>query len=270
VRDKFARLAQADLPAWSEAAALSLAAAHGVDAERFALYPAYSAICDSVLKGARLPLDEATAVEMQQFLRLMFSPVAGRMIRTLFLERLRAERELAAPEGLRVERVVHGPISAERAAWTAAFSKLKLPQDADAALGTDTLELTCPDGGRHRFALRVLEEPAGDAVLPQLMLAPAGPYGRVLEIVGADARATAAAAALAGRMWCLPWPTPVGRSALQCLRGLPLETQAAQATTIATTPGAGDPAFLDVAACLAGIAPAWSGGPLTWARSRSA
>ena len=28
-------------------------------------------------------------------------------------------------------------------------------------------------------------------------------------------------------------------------------------------PGAGDVAFIDVAACLAGISPAWSGGPLT-------
>ena len=36
---------------------------------------------------------------MNQFLRLMFSPVAGRMVRTLFLERLRAERELAPPKG---------------------------------------------------------------------------------------------------------------------------------------------------------------------------
>ena len=270
VRDKFARLGQADLPPWSEAAATALAAAHGVDAERFALYPAYSAICDSVLKGARLPLAEATAVEMHQFLRLMFSPVAGRMIRTLFLERLRAERELAAPEGLRVERLSHGPITDVHAAWSAAFGKLKLPQSVNAALGTDTLELICADGASHRYALRVLDEPAGDAALPQLVLAPAGPYGRALEIVGADPAATAAAAALAARLWCLPWPTPARQSALQRLRELPLEAQANQAAAMATAPGAGDPAFLDVAVCLAGIAPAWSGGPLVWAQSRAA
>ena len=85
--------------AHSEEVARAIAARHGVGAEDFGLYPAYSAIVDSVLKGARLPLAEATAVEMDQFLRLMFSPVAGRMVRTLFLERLRAERELAAPAG---------------------------------------------------------------------------------------------------------------------------------------------------------------------------
>jgi 3-hydroxyacyl-CoA dehydrogenase/enoyl-CoA hydratase/3-hydroxybutyryl-CoA epimerase len=32
-------------------------------------------------------------------------------------------------------------------------------------------------------------------------------------------------------------------------------------------PDAGDPAFLDVAACLAGVSPAWSGGPLCWGAS---
>ncbi len=37
---------------------------------------------------------------------------------------------------------------------------------------------------------------------------------------------------------------------------------------ILSTSGAGDPAFFDVATCLAGIAPAWSGGPLVWAQSR--
>ena len=33
---------------------------------------------------------------------------------------------------------------------------------------------------------------------------------------------------------------------------------------LCSRPAAGDPAFLDVAACLAGVSPAWTGGPLTW------
>src|SRR6185436_19079825 len=92
---KFAHADQPDVPPHDNAVARSIALRHGVTAADFDCYPAYSAIVDSVLKGARLPLAEATAVEMDQFLRLMFSPVAGRMVRTLFLERLRAERELA-------------------------------------------------------------------------------------------------------------------------------------------------------------------------------
>jgi 3-hydroxyacyl-CoA dehydrogenase / enoyl-CoA hydratase / 3-hydroxybutyryl-CoA epimerase len=276
---KFRHLAQADVPAHSDATARAVAARHGVSAETFDLYPAYSAIIDSVLKGARLPLADANAVEMNQLLRLMFSPVAGCMVRTLFLERLRAERELAAPGGVTLQRIGLGAISPARQAWADALAKVKLPQAVDAALPADTLELIDGQGGRFRVSLRVLDDAAADAdvvasgaraVLGALaVLAPAGPYGRVMEIVGADDATAAALAALAARMWSLPWRTPGPQAVLPRLRGLPLEQQAPIAAACAAAPRAGDPAFLDVAACLAGVAPAWSGGPLTWQRSQA-
>ncbi len=265
---KFARLAQADVPPPDAATAQAVAAAHGVGPDDFARYPAYGAIVDSVLLGARLPLADATAVEMNQFLRLMFDPVAGRMVRTLFLERLRAERELAAPAGVAVERLAHGPLGAGCAAWAEALARLKLPVAADPALPADTAELLDGQGGRHRFALRVLGAADAAAAEPdgaQLLLAPTGPYGRVIEVAGSNDRAGAAAAALAARLWSLPWRTPGPRAVLPRLAGLALAAQAEAAARCAAEPGAGDPAFLDVAACLAGIAPAWSGGPLTWA-----
>ncbi len=268
--DKYQRLAQAEVPVWSEATARSIAVQQGVSDERFALYPAYSAICDSVLKGARLPLAEATAVEMNQFLRLTFSPVAARMIRTLFLERLRAERELAAPAGLTIEMIEHGAISPARSAWAAALGKLKLPVRESANLPGDVLEIAVAQGERTRLALRVFDEPAAAAALPQAVLAPAGEYGRVLEVVGAPGQAGQAAAALAAKLWALAWPTPGPLPVLPRLRSLPLTQQAAIAADCAAAPGAGDPVFLDVAACLAGVAPAWSGGPLIWAQSAGA
>ncbi len=267
---KFARLTQADVPAFSETAARELAAQQGVDDERFAHYPAYSAISNSVLQGAHLPLDQATAVEMHQFLRLMFSPVAGRMVNTLFLERLRAERELAPPTDLKIEQIRRGPISAARAAWGDALAKLKLPQVDDAALPIDTLEIITHTGQRQRVALHVL----GDDLLsaqtqaiaapPQAWLCPAGDYGRVLEIVGDDAAGAAAVAALAARLWCLPWRTPGPQAVLPQLHGQTWPALAQTARQLAAAPDMGDPAFFDVAACLAGIAPAYSGGPLTW------
>ena len=265
---KFKRLSQTELPPHSDATARALAARHGVDSERFDQYPAYSAICDSVLQGAHLPLAEATALEMAQFLRLMFSPVAGRMIHTLFLERLRAERELAAPAGLQIERIAHGPISDARSAWRDALGRLKLPQTEDGALGIDVLALHDSLGQRHQLALRVLDEAPAAAPLAAAVLAPAGPYGRLLELVGTQPAQARAAAALAAKLWCLPWPTPGPLSALQSLRGLPLDQQVPVALALSEKPGAGDPVFLDVAACLAGIAPAWSGGPLSWAASQ--
>jgi 3-hydroxyacyl-CoA dehydrogenase/enoyl-CoA hydratase/3-hydroxybutyryl-CoA epimerase len=259
-------LTQADVPAHSEATARAVAARHGVSDEDFDLYPAYSAIVDSVLIGAQLPLAEAGTVEMNNFLRLMFSPVAGCMVRTLFLERLRAERELAAPEQVRLERIESGAISAARSAWSEALARLKLPQVANADLPADVLELVDLQGSRTRIALRVLDEAPEAAALTQAVLAPKGPYGRVMEIVGApSAAARDAVAALAARLWCLPWDTPGPHSVLQTLRGLPLDQQALVAAT-----QAGDPAFLDVAACLAGLSPAWSGGPLTWRRTQQA
>jgi len=261
LRAKFRELAQADVPPHGEDTARALAARHGVSSEDFALYPAYSAIVDSVLLGARLPLAEATAVEMNQFLRLMFNPVAGRMVRTLFLERLRAERELAPPAGVAVTSLRVGPLSDARAPWRAALAKLKLPQQADASLPADTLEATDRAGGVHRAALAVLDDaPTSGGDATQLVLAPQGPYGRVLEIVGAPPSAAGAWAFLASRLWSLPWTTPGPVSRLQALRGQPLEQQARLAAGWA----GGDPVFGDVAACLAGVSPAWSGGPLAW------
>ena len=222
---------------------------------------------------------------MNQFMRLMFSPVAGCMVRTLFLERLRAERELAAPADVRLERIITGLISPARSAWAHALAKVKLPQAVDAALPADTLELVDVQGLHHRVALRVLDDAsdADGAVVAggtvgtvatvhgtHAVLAPAGPYGRVMEIVAADDASVATLAALAARLWSLPWRTPGPRSVLQQLRGMPLAQQVAVAAACAAAPGAGDPAFLDVAACLAGIAPAWSGGPLTWQRTQPA
>lgn len=260
---KFARAAQTDVPAYSEQTARDIALKHGASLADFERYPAYSAIVDSVLRGARLPLAEATDVEMTQFLRLMFNPVAGNMVRTLFLERLRAERELPAPEGCGIARIGVGPLRPALKSWSDALAKLKLPHEADAALPPDTIEIIDLQGAKHRVALAVLDRGAVTA-LPLAVLSPAGPYGRVLEIVGADPAAAAALAVLAARLWSLPWRTPGPASLLQQLHGSSLGEQAQAALQFAAQPAAGDLAFVDVAACLSGATPAWTGGPLTW------
>ena len=263
-QQKFRHLQQTDVPAHNDDQARAVAAANGIDENTFALYPAYSAIIDSVLKGARRPLAEATAIEMNQFLRLMFDPVAGNMVRTLFLERLRAERELAAPPGVKLERLTFGKLDS---AWTDALAKVKLPQAADPLLPADTLELFDQLGARHKVKVQVLHD---TAVGPCAVLAPPGPYGRVMEMVGTDDGSADALAALAARMRTLAWRTPGPASVLKQLHGLTLEQQVPVAEASAAATGAADPAFLDVAACLAGVSPAWSGGPLTWQRTQGA
>lgn len=260
-REKFPYLAQRDVPPFAVTSSQEVAARFGVSAQDFGNYPAFGAIVDCVLRGSGMPLAEATAEEMNQFLRLMFNPVAGRMIRSLFLEKLRADREMAATAGTRIERVVQGRIQRSRREWAQSLGRLKLPQDVDATLPDDTIELVDPSGTRHRIALRVVDEAPADSPNVAMVLGPDGPYGRVIEIVGPRSESGELAAALAAQLRSLPWRTPGARSVLQQLRGLELPAQLEVAQAI------GAP-FLDVAACLSGVSPAWSGGPLTWGETR--
>lgn len=272
---KFNHLAQADVPAHSAEVARGVALKHGIAASDFELYPAYSAIVDSVLLGAHQPMAQATDTEMHQFMRLMFSPVAGNMIRTLFLNRQRADRELAPPEGLRIEKIAVGTVSAARSAWTTALATAKLLAEPDSALATDTLALLDNTGARHVFALRVLADAAGDdePLVAFAVLSPNGPFGSVLESVGADAAGAAALAALAVRLRALPYTTSAASSALLAQARAEADDADAQAlaaqSRAATTPPA-DTEFYDVAACVAGVSPLWSGGPFTHLRRHHA
>ena len=265
---KFSHLAQADIPPHSAEVARGIALKHGISAADFERYPAYSAIIDSVLLGARQPLAEGTDIEMHQFLRLMFSPVAGNMVRTMFLNRQRADRELAPPGSLSIERVGAGALSPSHAAWTDALAKSKLAVSIDPALPADTIELLDHTGARHAIAVRVLvDAAAGDEPRGAFaVLSPTGPFGRVLEIVGAGDAAAGALAALALRLRALPWRSHAASSALLAQAGADAgdaDAQALAALSRATTAETGDPDFYDVAACVAGVTPTWSGGPFT-------
>jgi 3-hydroxyacyl-CoA dehydrogenase/enoyl-CoA hydratase/3-hydroxybutyryl-CoA epimerase len=191
------------------------------------------------------------------------------MVRTLFLERLRAERELAAPAGVALERIATGPLGGALRGWADALAKARVPLADDAALPADTIELVGHDGQRARIGVATLDG-AGVTSGPRAILSPAGPYGRVIESVGTDDDTHALVAALAGRLRALAWRAPGRASLLQSLYGLPLAQQAPIALEAAAASGAGDLAFIDTAACLSGVTPAWTGGPLTWAWSEQA
>ncbi|ASD11749.1 TPA: enoyl-CoA hydratase-related protein [Pseudomonas aeruginosa] len=62
-------------------------------------YPAYQAIIECVVDGWSLPMSEACDREMDIFVDLIRDPVAGNMVRTLFLNRQRAAKAgLLAPD----------------------------------------------------------------------------------------------------------------------------------------------------------------------------
>lgn len=276
---KFVHLRQADVPPHTPQAVRGLARQHGVADADFRDYPAYETILDCVLLGARLPLAEATAVEMRQFLRLMVNPVAGNMVRTLFLNRQRADREQAPPPGLRVQALVHGPLSPPQAVWKDALAACRLPLHVDASLPPDTLLLTDSQNQTHTVRLGSLlsaepqprvtvSAPRGTAA--QALLSPAGAYGRVLEILRATDRQAQALRSLAQRLGALPYLSGDGPSVLQQLAQAgrdSLDAQALAAARLLAEGAASNAQTLDVAACAAGITPAWTGGPVAhlWA-----
>jgi 3-hydroxyacyl-CoA dehydrogenase/enoyl-CoA hydratase/3-hydroxybutyryl-CoA epimerase len=270
---KFRHVAGTDVPPLSESAVREAVRAHGVSDEDFERYPAYGAIVESVMRGARLPLPEATAVEMRQFLRLMFNPVAGNMIRTLFINRQRADRQLAPPRDTSVGRVRHGEWSAVAAGWPEALAKSKLTCEADASLPRDTIVLVDSHEQEHRIAVRGLEvDDVDHYTSATAILSSSGPYGQVLEIVAANEASASALAFLATRVGALPYRTPGRVSALRRLAAARqrapapgLDAQAAAALELDIDGMVPDIEILDVAACVSGVTPPYLGGPFAYA-----
>jgi 3-hydroxyacyl-CoA dehydrogenase/enoyl-CoA hydratase/3-hydroxybutyryl-CoA epimerase len=267
--DKFPFLAQHDVPARTPEVVMELAHRHGVSADYLASYPAYETIIDCVLLGARQPLPEASATEMRQFLRLMFDPVAGNMIRALFLNRQRADRQLAAPRELKVEELRHGQWSAAGALWQESLGRSRIPLVLDDALAADTIALRDSRGLLHTVRVGTLETVDGTACdgCARALLSPAGPRGRVLEIIGGSPETAQALAALAPRLGAaLPYRSGDAESVLVRLRptaAISLDEQAERALLLLDSGAAPDAATLDVATCAAELTPAYTGGPLS-------
>ena len=268
VADKFAHHTQADVPPHAPQTVRALAQQHGVSDADFRAYPAFETIIDCVLLGARQPLAEATATEMRQFLRLMIDPVAGQMVRTLFLNRQRADREGAAPAGLRIPGVAIGPLSPAVATWRDALEKSRLSLHHDMSLPPDTLVLSDSQGQSHHVRVGTLDSVpsnvSGSAA--EAVLSASGPYGRVLEIVNATVPAAQALASLAPRLGgALPYCSGDGASVLRRLANAgrdSLDAQSLVAVGLLASGAASKAETLDVAACAAGLTPAWTGGPL--------
>ncbi len=270
---KFAHLDQTKVPNRSVDTVQALARQFGVSDADFRDYPAFETIIDCVLLGARLPLAEASAIEMRQFLRLMFNPVAGNMVRTLFLNRQRADRELAAPTDLSISHVTLGPLSKEQLPWEQVLAKSRLALHNDVSLPPGSMLLTDSRGVSHSIGLAVLgesgiEPPKISGASASAWLSPASANGRVLEIVSANAPAAQAIAALAPRLGAaLPYRSGDGSSVLQRLATAgseSLDALSLEALRLLASGAAPQADVLDVAACAAGLSPAWSGGPLTY------
>jgi 3-hydroxyacyl-CoA dehydrogenase/enoyl-CoA hydratase/3-hydroxybutyryl-CoA epimerase len=93
----------------------------GIGEETLAHYPAYATIFSAVAGGWRLPMDQACSWEMQCFVQLIKNPVAGNMVRGLFLDRQRAVKLLGRGGTDRPRRILtDGPVPALQAAAASA------------------------------------------------------------------------------------------------------------------------------------------------------
>src|SRR5690554_1082239 len=70
----------------------------GIDEYTYTHYPAYDAIMDCVSKGLPLPIDAGSSWEMDVFVQLIKDKVAANMVRTLFLDRQRAGKQVAGAD----------------------------------------------------------------------------------------------------------------------------------------------------------------------------
>ena len=153
-------------------------------------YPAYKAIMDCVVGGWSLPMTAASTREMDIFVELMRDPVAGNMVRSLFLN-----RQKAAKAGLL------SPSSVYASGDDALLPTMKLARDRARALqlGEDELLLATALAALGPWAAGKVEQPAfADvaAVVAGLFPSYAGGPFTFLRQHGADAlRARAQAAA---------------------------------------------------------------------------
>lgn len=77
-------------------------------ANGFGNYPAPEKLLSALYEGLQLPMDKALGVEAKYLTQLMLDPVAGNMIRTMFVNKGRADSLAARPSGVekvRFERI---------------------------------------------------------------------------------------------------------------------------------------------------------------------
>jgi 3-hydroxyacyl-CoA dehydrogenase/enoyl-CoA hydratase/3-hydroxybutyryl-CoA epimerase len=268
VSEKFPYHNETGIPTHSADAIHVIAREHGVSDMDLKNYPAYSAIINCVLLGAGKPLAEASTIEMREFLKLMSGSVAGNMVRTLFLNRQKADHKFASSVDLRIERIGVGEFSAP--CWRDALAKSRLSIIDDPALPQDTIEIIDTRGRCSRVVAVSLATTPSSATFSKTtaLLSPDGPYGRVLEIVCADDASAEILVCLARQLAALPHRTEGGKSLLTCLSAASgstaeslLDAQALEALKLAAQNLVPDLETLDVAACVAGITPPYTGGP---------
>jgi 3-hydroxyacyl-CoA dehydrogenase/enoyl-CoA hydratase/3-hydroxybutyryl-CoA epimerase len=252
-----------------------LIARAGVTADELRWNPAIGAILNCLILGLDQDIVTAAEREMDCFVDLIRDPGCGNMVRTLFIDRRRAERQLNAVADVKVGQVAvvgTAPEAFLQALKSRAVEIVEAgPADAvvvaaggEAAANSDVALLTGPK-----------DKPSARGCAVGVFFCPATANGRAIEIViEHDAHeAETKALALVRKLQGVPLITRGGRSVLAALMDARSGDEAAARDAViaaaARTVAEGlvrDAGLLDVAAVIAGIIPAALGGPITAGR----
>lgn len=256
----------------------------GVSEHQRARYPAFNAIMKCVTGGWNQPMDEACRREMDVFVGLMRDPVAGNMVRTLFLNRQRAAKEGLPPKVLADARVAVIGNHAEEV--RAVLEKARAPV-IDAA-EKNALDINVLAGGTVVASdlsitwLRDQNDLDTEAdTAAAFWLSDASEHGRAAEIVvrkgpedSVNAGRTlaqwlrASVLVTTGASAFLPALQAAQAAARKaaCSEDDELLAVALAAACAWAAGGIADVELADVAAVLSGLHPAFSGGPFTYLR----
>jgi 3-hydroxyacyl-CoA dehydrogenase/enoyl-CoA hydratase/3-hydroxybutyryl-CoA epimerase len=264
-----------------------IAEAAGIGEDVLARYPAYEAIMDCVVGGWSKSMDDACSWEMDCFVHLIRDPVAGNMVRTLFINRQRAAKLVPAQLAARQTRVAVAGTNSEAIVRQLAAGKAQLvaPEhlaERDIAVLVGDVQV----GQGIRVSWQTGE--AGCAAIPPATVADAAvwlsgttAHGCALEVVSGQPQSPGEDAGIVLGQWlrAMVLPTYGKTSFLGQLAAAQSQARHAQlpeskellvvALAAAHAWGAGgikDIELADVAAVIAGLHPAYTGGPFNYLR----
>ena len=262
--------------------AAAIAAAAGVDGDRFRHYPAYRTIIESVIGGWQKPMDDACRWEMDCFVRLIRDPVAGNMVRTLFLNRQRATKVLGRSASGRPRRLaVTGPLATSlREIFEPADVALVDPAPTGEAGVVIITDPAISAAGQSSVAwLRGIQASlVAFGTESGVWVSDSTEYGRAVEICALSAHLPIPDACLDIARWLNAVPLITRKVAflpsLENMQGAVLQCEledrilaiSLQAARVWCGGGIEDPDLADAAAVIAGFVPAYTGGPFTYLR----
>ncbi|WP_185906470.1 enoyl-CoA hydratase-related protein [Marinobacter sp. NP-6] len=249
-----------------------------IQPDTYSHYPAYDAIMACVTKGLPMPMVEAISWEMCVFVQLIKDRVAANMVRTLFLDRQRAQKLAAGAESPMKRIAITGNSDASRLIRQLEKARFEIIT-VDELCNEDLQLVTDGETANRGIQVRLISASSTPLVEGEvgLWLSPKTADGQSAEIfcngTPKDNRAFNAALKVASRLGAAPLLTqhthplmPTLAEAVQSAVQVDdsLKRAAQIASDYVETSTVADPDFVDVACVLAGLFPAWSGGPFKY------